>query len=113
VFIARRIVGDTGKVIGIDMTLEMVIRALQNTQKLRFKNVVFVLGEIENMKEVSSNVADVVISNCVMNLVPDKEKAFNEVNRILKVGGHFSISDIVFQGVIPQGVLEASEMYAG
>ena len=112
-FIARRIVGDTGTVIGIDMTPEMVIRALQNTQKLGYKNVEFVLGEIENMKEVSSNVADVVISNCVMNLVPDKEKAFNEVNRVLKVGGHFSISDIVFQGVIPKGVLEASEMYAG
>lgn len=112
-FIARRIVGETGKVIGIDMTPEMVIRALQNTQKLGYKNVEFVLGEIENMKEISSNVADVVISNCVMNLVPDKEKAFNEVNRVLKVGGHFSISDIVFQGAIPTGVLEASEMYAG
>ena len=112
-FIARRIVGETGKVIGIDMTPEMVIRALQNTQKLGYKNVEFVLGEIESMNEVSSNIADVVISNCVMNLVPDKEKAFNEVNRVLKVGGHFSISDIVFQGAIPKGVLEASEMYAG
>ena len=112
-FIARRIVGDTGKVIGIDMTPEMVIRALQNTQKLSYKNVEFVLGEIENMNEVSNNIADVVISNCVMNLVSDKEKAFNEVNRVLKVGGHFSISDIVFRGAIPQSVLEASEMYAG
>ena len=113
VFIARRIVGETGKVIGIDMTPEMVIRALQNTQKLGYKNVEFVLGEIENMQSIPTNTADVVISNCVMNLVPDKEKAFNEVNRVLKVGGHFSISDIVFQGSIPQGVLEASEMYAG
>ena len=112
-FIARRIVGETGKVIGVDMTPEMVILALQNTQKLGYKNVEFQLGEIENMKEVSSNIADVVISNCVMNLLPDKEKAFNEVNRVLKIGGHFSISDIVFQGAIPQGVLEASEMYAG
>ncbi|MDX1904487.1 MAG: methyltransferase domain-containing protein, partial [Thermonemataceae bacterium] len=112
-FIARSIVGATGKVIGIDMTPEMVARALQNTQKLGYENVEFVLGEIENMKEIASNVADVVISNCVMNLVPDKEKAFNEVNRVLKVGGHFSISDIVFQGAMPQGVLEASEMHAG
>lgn len=112
-FIARRIVGEKGKVIGIDMTPEMVIRALQNTQKLGYKNVEFVLGEIESMKEISNNVADVVISNCVMNLVPDKEKAFNEVNRVLKVGGHFSISDIVFQGAIPQAVLQASELYAG
>ncbi len=112
-FIARRIVGETGKVIGVDMTPEMVILALQNTQKLGYKNVEFQLGDIENMKEVSSNIADVVISNCVMNLLPDKEKAFNEVNRVLKIGGHFSISDIVFQGAIPQGVLEASEMYAG
>ena len=112
-FIARRIVGETGKVIGVDMTPEMVILALQNTQKLGYKNVEFKLGDIENMKEVSSNIADVVISNCVMNLLPDKEKAFNEVSRVLKIGGHFSISDIVFQGAIPQGVLEASEMYAG
>jgi ubiquinone/menaquinone biosynthesis C-methylase UbiE len=112
-FIARRIVGDSGKVIGIDMTPEMVIRALQNAQKLGYNNVEFVLGDIENMKEVSSDVADVVISNCVMNLVPDKVKAFNEINRVLKVGGHFSISDIVFQGTIPQAVLKASEMYVG
>ncbi len=112
-FIARRIVGETGKIIGIDMTPEMIILALQNTQKSGYTNVEFVLGEIESMKEISSNIADVVISNCVMNLVPDKEKAFNEVNRVLKAGGHFSIADIVFQGAIPQGVLEASEMYAG
>lgn len=112
-FIARRIVGEHGKVIGIDMTPEMVIRALQNTQKLGYTNVEFVLGEIESMQEISDAKADVVISNCVMNLVPDKKKAFAEVNRVLKVGGHFSISDIIYQGTIPQGVLEASEMYAG
>lgn len=112
-FITRRIVGETGRVIGIDMTAEMVIRALQNNQKLGYKNVEFVLGEIENMKEVPTNTADVVISNCVMNLVPDKEKAFQEVHRILKVGGHFSISDIVYDGTLPKGLLEAAEMYAG
>jgi arsenite methyltransferase len=113
VFIARSIVGENGKVIGLDMTPEMVIRALQNNQKLGYKNVEFVLGEIENMQNISSNIADVVISNCVMNLVPNKEKAFNEVNRVLKVGGHFSISDIVYSGSIPKGILEASEMYSG
>ncbi|MBK6265257.1 arsenite methyltransferase [Marivirga sp. S37H4] len=112
-FIARRIVGESGKVIGIDMTPEMVIRSLQNTQKLGYKNVEFQLGEIENMQSIPTNTADVVISNCVMNLVPDKEKAFKEVNRVLKVGGHFSISDIVYSGTLPNGILEAAEMYAG
>lgn len=112
-FIARGIVGETGKVIGIDMTPEMVIRALQNTQKLGYQNVEFHLGEIENMQSIPTNTADVVISNCVMNLVPDKEKAFKEVSRILKVGGHFSISDIVYIGTLPNGILEAAEMYAG
>jgi len=112
-FIARRIVGETGKVIGIDMTPEMVIRALQNNQKLGYKNVEFSLGEIENMQTIPTNTADVVISNCVMNLVPDKEKAFKEVHRVLKVGGHFSISDIVYKGSLPNGILEAAEMYAG
>jgi len=113
VFIARSIVGDTGKVIGLDMTPEMVIKALQNNQKLGYTNVEFILGEIENMNSISSSTADVVISNCVMNLVPDKEKAFKEVHRILKTGGHFSISDIVHVGTLPDGLLEAAEMYSG
>jgi arsenite methyltransferase len=112
-FIARSIVGETGKVIGIDMTPEMVIRALQNNQQLGYKNVEFVLGEIENMNMIPTNTADVVISNCVMNLVPDKENAFKEVHRILKVGGHFSIADIVSSGALPKGILEAAEMHAG
>lgn len=112
-FVARRIVGETGKVIGIDMTPEMVIRALQNNQKLGYTNVEFALGEIENMQAVSSGSVDVVISNCVMNLVPDKEKAFQEIHRVLKTGGHFSISDIVFSGTMPTGILEAAEMWAG
>ena len=111
-FIARRIVGETGNVIGIDMTPEMVIKALQNNQKLGYKNVEFVLGEIENMQNVSSSVADVVISNCVMNLVPNKQKAFNEVFRTLKKGGHFSISDIVSVGSLPNGILEVAELYS-
>lgn len=112
-FIARKIVGETGKVIGIDMTPEMVIRALQNNQKLGYKNVEFVLGEIENMDGIPTNTADVAISNCVMNLVPNKEKALKEVHRVLKVGGHFSISDIVHVGTLPNGILEAAEMYTG
>lgn len=112
-FVARRIVGETGKVIGIDMTPEMVIRSLQNNQKLGYQNVEFVLGEIENMESIPNSVADVVISNCVMNLVPNKQRAFNEVFRTLKTGGHFSISDIVSIGSLPQGILEAAELYSG
>lgn len=112
-FIARSLVGETGQVIGIDMTPEMVIRALQNNQKLGFRNVSFHLGEIENMSPIADNSIDVVISNCVMNLVPDKEKAFSEVHRVLKSGGHFSISDIVYMGTLPEGIREAAEMYAG
>ncbi len=113
VFIARKIVGKKGKVIGLDMTPEMVIRALQNNQKLGYKNVEFILGDIENMQEIAENSANVVISNCVMNLVPDKEKAFKEVHRVLKTDGHFTISDIVYSGYLPQGVSEAAELYAG
>lgn len=112
-FVARRIVGEAGKVIGIDMTPEMVIKALQNSQKLGYQNVEFVLGEIEDLQTISSSVADVVISNCVMNLVPNKQKAFNEVFRTLKTGGHFSISDIVSIGSLPNGILEAAELYSG
>lgn len=112
-FIARRIVGETGKVIGLDMTPEMVIRALQNNQKLGFRNVEFLLGEIEEMTGIADETADVVVSNCVLNLVPNKEKAFQEVFRVLKNGGHFSISDIVSSGSLPGAVLEAAEMYAG
>lgn len=95
------------------MTPEMVIRALQNNQKLGYKNVEFVLGEIESMPGITNETADVVISNCVMNLVPDKQKAFAEILRLLKIGGHFSISDIVYCGSLPNGILEAAEMYAG
>ncbi len=112
-FIARNIVGESGKIIGIDMTPEMVIRALQNNQKLGYNNVEFMLGEIENMTGIANDIADVVISNCVMNLVPDKQKAFAEISRVLKVGGHFSISDIVHTGTLPAGILKAAEMYAG
>lgn len=113
VFVARSIVGETGKVIGIDMTPEMVVRAIENNKKLGYQNVGFILGDIEEMTDVPNNIADVVVSNCVMNLVPNKEKAFSEIHRVLKEGGHFSISDIVYVGQLPENILEVAEMYAG
>ncbi len=113
VFVARRIVGETGRVIGIDMTPEMIAKARQNNQKLGYKNVDFFLDEIEEMNAISPETVDVVISNCVMNLVPDKAQAYREVYRVLKEGGHFSISDIVHVGQLPEQILEAAEMYAG
>jgi arsenite methyltransferase len=94
------------------MTEAMIKRARSNAEKLNFHNVEFRLGEIESLP-LSSSVADVVISNCVLNLVPDKRQAFSEIYRILKPGGHFSISDIVLMGVLPGKILETAELYAG
>ena len=111
-FIARSVVGETGKVIGIDMTEAMLDKARINAEKLHFHNVEFRLGEIEKMP-VTSNIADVIVSNCVLNLVPDKEKAFKEIYRVMKPGGHFSISDVVLIGTLPEKILNASVMYAG
>lgn len=111
-FVARSLVGDAGRVIGIDMTEAMVSRATSNARKLGFDNVEFRLGDIDAMP-VESNTADVVVSNCVMNLVPDKRKAFGETYRILKPGGHFSISDIVLQGQLPDGLRDEVTLYAG
>ena len=111
-FVARSLVGESGEVIGIDMTPVMIEKAKQNAEKLGFKNVSFRLGDIEDIP-VSSKRADIVVSNCVMNLVPDKIKAFSEVFRILKPGGHFSISDIVIKGSLPNQILKEAEMYAG
>lgn len=111
-FVARAETGETGKVIGIDMTGAMISKARANAEKLGFHNVEFRLGEIENMP-VTSNAADVIVSNCVLNLVPDKEKAFAEIYRVLKPGGHFSISDIVLDGTLPDKILHTAEMYAG
>lgn len=111
-FVARAETGETGKVIGIDMTPAMIERARQNAEKLNFHNVEFRLGEIESMP-ITSNVADVIISNCVLNLVPDKRKAFAEVLRVLKPGGHFSISDVVLSGNLPEKIIQTAEMYAG
>ena len=101
-----------GKVIGIDMTEAMISRARINAEKLNFHNVEFRLGEIETMP-VSSGTADVIVSNCVLNLVPDKKKAFGEIYRTLKEGGHFSISDIVLEGLLPEKIIKTAEMYAG
>jgi len=111
-FVARAETGESGKVVGIDFTPEMIEKARNNADKLGFNNVEFRLGDIENIP-LMSNVADVVVSNCVMNLVPNKPKAFAEVQRILKPTGHFSISDIVLVGDLPEKIKSAAEMYAG
>jgi len=111
-FVARALTGESGKVIGLDFTDKMIAKARLNAEKLGFSNVEFILGEIENIP-IPDNTANVVVSNCVMNLVPDKVKAFEETYRILKVGGHFSISDIVLQGELPQGLRNDAAMYAG
>ncbi|WP_347158648.1 arsenite methyltransferase [Pontibacter chitinilyticus] len=111
-FVARAIVGDTGKVIGVDMTEAMIAKARENAEKLNFNNVEFRQGEIEALP-LAANRADVVISNCVLNLVPDKQKAFAETYRVLKPGGHFSISDVVLMGELPAGLIKAAELYAG
>jgi len=112
VFVARSIVGDDGKVIGIDFTQEMIDKAIANKTKVGFTNVEFKLGEIEKVP-LDNDTADVVISNCVLNLVPDKSKAFAEIYRILKPGAHFCVSDIVLKGELPAGLRKSAEMYAG
>lgn len=111
-FIARAITGEKGKVIGIDMTPAMIDKARENAEKLGFNNVEFRLGDIENLPMTAGR-ADVVVSNCVLNLVPDKRRAFAETFRILKPGGHFSVSDVVLQGELPAGLQNDAEMYAG
>ena len=112
VFIARAIVEDEGKVIGLDMTEEMIEKANKNNEKLGYDNVEFKFGDIEAMP-FENDLADVVVSNCVLNLVPDKQKAFSEIYRILKPGAHFCVSDIVLKGELPTGLKKSAEMYAG
>ena len=112
VFVARAIVGENGKVIGIDMTEEMIDKAISNNRKLGFSNVEFKFGDIENIP-LENSIADVVVSNCVLNLVPDKKKAFAEIYRILKSDGHFCVSDIVTKGDLPVSLKKSAEMYAG
>lgn len=111
-FVARAITGEKGRVIGIDFTDKMVEKARANAARLNFKNVEFRQGDIENMP-LAGNIADVVVSNCVLNLVPDKKQAFKETFRILKAGGHFSVSDIVLVGELPEGLRKSAELYAG
>lgn len=111
-FIARAETGEDGRVIGIDFTPAMIEKAKANAQKLGYANVEFRQGDIENMP-VSANVADVIVSNCVLNLVPDKGKVFEEIFRVLKPDGHFSISDVVLVGNLPEALKKDAEMYAG
>lgn len=111
-FIARHETGETGKVIGIDFTTAMVEKARTNAETRGFNNVEFRQGDIEHMP-ISANVADVIVSNCVLNLVPNKNGVFQEIYRVLKPGGHFSISDVVLVGALPEGLRKDAEMYAG
>lgn len=111
-FIARHETGPEGKVIGIDFTEAMIERARTNAETRGFNNVEFRYGDIDKMP-VTANVADVIVSNCVLNLVPNKQKVFAEIIRVLKPGGHFSISDIVLVGTLPPKIRQAAEMYAG
>ena len=112
VFVARSIVGEKGKVVGVDMTEAMIAKANENKQKLGYQNIEFLLGDIEALP-LNDHLIDVAISNCVMNLVPDKNLAYKEVYRVLKPGGHFSISDIVLSGNLPESIEDVAEMYAG
>ncbi|SHF16515.1 Methyltransferase domain-containing protein [Fodinibius roseus] len=111
-FVARHETGETGKVIGVDFAESMIEKARSNADKMGFNNVEFRYGDIEEMP-VPDNAADVIVSNCVLNLVPDKSKVFSEIFRTLKPGGHFSISDIVLEGDLPDAMREDAEMYAG
>jgi len=111
-FVARHETGPEGKVIGIDFTPAMIQKARANAEKLGYNNVEFREGDIDNMP-VNDNVADVIVSNCVLNLVPNKQKVIGEIFRVLKPGGHFSISDIVLVGNLPEALRQDAEMYAG
>ena len=111
-FVARAIVGETGKVTGLDFTDAMITKAMENNKKLGFTNVEFIKGDIEEMP-LPDNQYDVIVSNCVLNLVPDKTKAFRQMVRVLKPGGHFCVSDVVIKGQLPEQLRQDAEMYAG
>ena len=111
-FIARHETGETGKVIGVDFTPAMIDKARKNAEVRGFNNVEFRQGDIENMP-ITANSADVIVSNCVLNLVPNKDAVIKDIYRVLKPGGHFSISDVVLVGALPEGLRKDAEMYAG
>jgi len=111
-FIAREEVGDTGKVIGIDFAPNMLEKARKNAEKRGFKNIEFIEGDIENMPLPDSTI-DVVVSNCVLNLLPRKDKIFREIYRVLKPGAHFCVSDVVLNGEFPKEFTDNAAMYAG
>ncbi|PKP32060.1 MAG: arsenite S-adenosylmethyltransferase [Bacteroidetes bacterium HGW-Bacteroidetes-16] len=111
-FVARALVGESGKVVGLDFTEVMVDLAIENNTKLGYTNVEFVRGDIEEMP-LQDHSFDVVISNCVLNLVPDKQKAFSEIHRVLNQNGHFCVSDVVIIGELPDKLKQDAEMYAG
>ena len=111
-FVARALVGETGKVIGLDFSDTMLDKARKNAEKLGYSNVEFMAGDIEDMP-IPHDSVDVVVSNCVLNLVPDKQKAFSGIYKVLKSGGSFSISDVVLQGELPPELKESAVMYAG
>ena len=112
VFVARAVTGTTGRVIGVDMVPDMIRRAEANAANLEYGNVEFRLGEIEAMP-LEDAVADVVLSNCVLNLVPDKVRAYAEIHRVLKPGGHFCVSDVVLTRTLPPALAAAAELYVG
>ncbi len=112
VFVARQLVGEEGNVIGLDFTNEMITKARKNNEKLCYENIEFKFGDIEKMP-IDDNSIDVIISNCVLNLVPDKEKAFAEIYRTLKPGAHFCVSDVVVKGKLSEELRESAELYAG
>ncbi len=111
-FVARAIVGEKGRVLGLDFAGAMLTKARNNAIKLGFENVEFVRGDIEEMP-FENDLADVIVSNCVLNLVPDKKKAFDEMSRVIKPGGHFCVSDIVLSGDLPEELINDATMYAG
>lgn len=111
-FVVRAIVGETGKVTGIDFTNAMTEKARTNNAKFGYTNVEFIQGDIEEIP-LKDNSFDVIVSNCVLNLVPDKNKAFSEMYRVLKPEGHFCVSDVVIKGTLPEKLQKDVEMYAG